>query len=603
MPNDALPWKNKYLELLDKQEKLELLFNAQTDLLKRGLIRSSLAAEGNDEQLDLNLRELRRLLRKSSSNSELETQINRLEKAVIQSEDKINQRKAAISAALASFSKQLQQLQPPKDVRRALKSFEKGLQKKLAEPYSLYPLLCELKELQQQTLQAVIQPDVLNPHAAPGLLARLFKINEQVASASASQAENIQHSHATVVDPEAAPDLAADACPSKDLAPNSPSLSDTGLNTQDNDAYALPQQIEPSYSSVAEHIHDTLIGLLDDLPITSSNELQIFALRARIDNGLNWYELASLLDELAIIILEIAHGGKNELEQYLLQLNSRLISFHENLKATSVGYQESAADAQALDDDLRKHVSNIHTDVQTSNDLNDLKKVVETRLDSFIDSLQTYQEKRSLSESDMLARLQALAEHSQQMEHETQQLSSKLEEQRKKALLDPLTGMANRAALNERSELEYARIQRNQSSLLLTIIDIDHFKRINDSYGHLAGDKVLKIIAQELSKRLRKTDFIARFGGEEFVILLPETALDQGKQLIEKLRLAIEACPFHFRGEPVTITFSAGIGQISPEESLDEAFERIDRSLYAAKKAGRNTVITAEAASGTDTQG
>lgn len=153
---------------------------------------------------------------------------------------------------------------------------------------------------------------------------------------------------------------------------------------------------------------------------------------------------------------------------------------------------------------MRKHVSNIHTDVQTSNDLNDLKKVVETRLDSFIDSLQTYQEKRSLSESDMLARFQALAEHSQQMEHETQQLSSKLEEQRKKALLDPLTGMANRAALNERSELEYARIQRNQSSLLLTIIDIDHFKRINDSYGHLAGDKVLKIIAQELSKRLRK---------------------------------------------------------------------------------------------------
>lgn len=129
-------------------------------------------------------------------------------------------------------------------MRRALKSFEKGLQKKLAEPYSLYPLLCELKELQQQTLQAVIQPEVLNPPAAPGLLARLFKINEQVASAS--QAENLQHSHATVADPEVARDLAADACPSKDLAPSSPSLSDTELNTQHHDAYALPQQIEPA---------------------------------------------------------------------------------------------------------------------------------------------------------------------------------------------------------------------------------------------------------------------------------------------------------------------------------------------------------------------
>ncbi len=598
MPNDALPWKNKYLELLDRQEKLELHFNAQTDLLKRGLIRSSLAAEGNDEQLDLNLRQLRHLLRKSASNTELEIQINRLEKAVIQSEEKINQRKAAVRTALSSFAEQLQQLQPPKELQRALKSFEKGLQKKLAEPHSLYPLLCELKELQHQTLQAVIQPDTSKPPVSSGLLARLFKINEQVASAS--QAENLQHSHSLVADPEAAPDLAADACPSKDLAASSQLVSDAEPNAQDNDVYALPQHIEPSYSSVAEHIHDTLIGLLDDLPITSSNELQIFALRARIDSGLNWYELASLLDELAVIILEIANGGKNELEQYLLQLNSRLISFHENLKATSAGYQASTAEAQALDDDLRKHVSNIHSDVQTSNNLNDLKKLVETRLDSFIDSLQTYQEKRSVSESDMLARLQALAEHSQQMEYETQHLSSKLEEQRKTALLDPLTGMANRAALNERSELEYARIQRNHSSLLLTIIDIDHFKRINDSYGHLAGDKVLKIIAQELSKRLRKTDFIARFGGEEFVILLPETPLAQGKQLIEKLRLAIEACPFHFRGEPVTITFSAGIGQISPKESLDEAFERIDQSLYAAKKAGRNTVTVAETENAAD---
>src|SRR5690606_317078 len=122
--------------------------------------------------------------------------------------------------------------------------------------------------------------------------------------------------------------------------------------------------------------------------------------------------------------------------------------------------------------------------------------------------------------------------HSKQMEKETQQLSAKLEEQRQQALLDPLTGLANRAAWNARSELEYARIQRNHSSLLLSIIDIDHFKRINDTYGHLAGDKVLKIIAQELKKRLRKTDFIARFGGEEYVILLPDTPLQNGYELL-----------------------------------------------------------------------
>lgn len=592
MQNDTLPWKTKYLELLDKQEKNEAFYNAQIDLLKRGLIRSSLAAEGNDQQLDENLQVLRRLLRKDASNAELEAQIEQLEKAVLKSEEKVNQRKLALSAILMNFSEQLQTLQPPKEVLRALKAFEKNLNKKLAQPYSLYPLLAELKELQQKSLEAATQ-NSLTPPAAQGLLARLFKISEQTATINAEQQLPEQPKDFSDNNTETL-SSAVDTLPDAPLVPVNVVQSEAALITEDDDTFSLPQNLEPTYSSVAQHIHDTLISLMDDLPFTSSHEQQVLALRTRIDGGLNWYELAPLLDELSIIILDIANGGKNELEQYLLQLNNRLVSFHENLQATAVGYQASAADAQALDEDLRLHVSNIHSDVQTSNDLNDLKNLVETRLDSFIGSLQAYQEKRERSESDILARFQALAAHSQQMEQETQKLSTKLEEQRQKALLDPLTGLANRAALTERSELEYARIQRNNSSLLLTIIDIDHFKRINDNYGHLAGDKVLKIIAQELSKRLRKTDFIARFGGEEYVILLPETSLTQGKQVIETLRLAIEACPFHFRGEPVTITFSAGIGQISTQETLEEAFERIDQSLYAAKKAGRNTIIIAE---------
>ena len=592
MSNDALPWKKKYLELLDKQEKNEVLYNAQVDLLKRGLIRSSLAAEGNDQQLDDHLQVLRRLLRKEAGNAELEAQVELLEKAVLKSEEKINQRKIAISTVLVSFSEQLQTLQPPKEVQRALKAFEKNLNSKLAQPYSLYPLLAELKELQQKTLEAATNNTLTSP-APQGFLARLFKIREQTVNLDVEEPVS-EHPKDLVEKHTETLSSTIDTVEDEQLSSLQPLEKNIVASTEDNDLFSLPQMLEPTYSSVAQHIHDTLISLMNDLPFTSQHEQQVLELRSRIDGGLNWYELAPLLDELSIIILDIANGGKNELEQYLLQLNNRLAAFHENLQATSAGYQASAADAQALNEDLRKHVSNIHSDVQTSNDLNDLKTLVETRLDSFIVSLQTYQEKRTHSESDILARFQALVQHSQQMEHEAQQLSIKLEEQRQKALLDPLTGIANRAALNERSELEYARIKRNDSSLLLTIIDIDHFKRINDDYGHLAGDKVLKIIAQELSKRLRKTDFIARFGGEEYVILLPETPLAEGKKLIEKLRLVIEACPFHFRGEPVTITFSAGFGKISPQESLEDAFERIDQALYAAKKAGRNTIIVSE---------
>lgn len=586
MSNDALPWKNKYLELLDKQEKNEAFYNTHIDLLKRGLIRSSLAAEGNDKPLDDSLQGLRRILRTNASNTDLEQQIEFLEKAVLKSEQKAIERKAAICAVLTSFVEQLQQLQPPKEVQRALRLFAKNLSAKISQPYSLYPLLYELKELQQQTLQASTASHTAPTAAGQGLLARLFKNNDRAANIAVAEQQL-----------QAEPSVVADVIePDAEQATTfSEALSAiTSAPAESDDDYALQRLIEPSYSSVAQHIHNTLIALLNDLPFSSGYEQQLSALRTRIEQGLNWYELAPLLDELAIIIIAIANGGKNELEQYLLQLNHRLTAFSENLQVTSAGYQAASADAQKLDNDLRQHVSHIHDDVQTADDLNHLKQLVETRLDSFINSLQAYQQKRVLSDSDMLSRFQALAEHSQQMEHEAQQLSIKLEEQRRKALLDPLTGIANRAALTERLELEYARIQRNNSSLLLTIIDIDHFKRINDDYGHLAGDKVLKIIAQELSKRLRKTDFIARFGGEEYVILLPETPLAEGKKLIETLRLVIQACPFHFRGEPVTITFSAGIGQICPQESLDDAFERIDQALYAAKKAGRNTIIASE---------
>lgn len=586
MSNDALPWKNKYLELLDKQEKNEAFYNTHIDLLKRGLIRSSLAAEGNDKPLDDSLQGLRRILRANASNTDLEQQIEFLEKAVLKSEQKAIERKAAISAVLTSFVEQLQQLQSPKEVQRALRLFAKNLSAKISQPYSLYPLLYELKELQQQTLQASTASHTAPTAAGQGLLARLFKNNDRAANIAVAE-QQLQAEPGVVADV-----IEPDAEQATTFSEASSAI--TSAPAESDDDYALQRLIEPSYSSVAQHIHNTLIALLNDLPFSSGYEQQLSALRTRIEQGLNWYELAPLLDELAIIIIAIANGGKNELEQYLLQLNHRLTAFSENLQVTSAGYQAASADAQKLDNDLRQHVSHIHDDVQTADDLNHLKQLVETRLDSFINSLQAYQQKRVLSDSDMLSRFQALAEHSQQMEHEAQQLSIKLEEQRRKALLDPLTGIANRAALTERLELEYARIQRNNSSLVLTIIDIDHFKRINDDYGHLAGDKVLKIIAQELSKRLRKTDFIARFGGEEYVILLPETPLAEGKKLIETLRLVIQACPFHFRGEPVTITFSAGIGQVSPQESLDDAFERIDQALYAAKKAGRNTIIASE---------
>ena len=588
MPNNALDWKEKYLALLDKQEALENNFATQTELLKRALVRSSLAAEGQDEQLDQELHTLRALVRQTINTSKLENHIEHLEQAVLKSEVQAQQRQATLQMTLTYLVQQLLQLQLPKALQKTLKAFAKDLSKQLAQQHGIHAVLAQFKELQELSLIAAQPQQQPAPASTPGLFARLFKSSDAGATQSipadtdtATEAEPALNSQSTI---------AAAATEAIELEP-----SLTAAQTRLEHSYIDdPQPLSDiSYSSVAQHIHTTLMGLLNDLPISSEHEQQAEELRQRLTDGLNWYELVPLLDELSVIIIATAQGASDsELTDYLRELNQRLTSFYNSLESTSDGYLESVQDAKTLDTDLRLHVTGFQDDVQTSNDLASLKKLVDARLDSVVSTLQVYQEKRTSSEAQIIERLQALSEHSRQMEQEAQQLSVKLEEQRQQALIDPLTGLANRAAWNERSVLEHANLQAH-NSLLLSIIDIDHFKRINDNYGHLAGDKVLKIIASELQKRLRKTDFIARFGGEEYAVLMPDTPLEEGCELINTLRLAIAACPFNFKGEPVSVTLSAGVGKIAADESLDQAFDRVDQALYAAKKAGRNRIQSA----------
>ena len=167
-----------------------------------------------------------------------------------------------------------------------------------------------------------------------------------------------------------------------------------------------------------------------------------------------------------------------------------------------------------------------------------------------------------------------------------------LEEQRARLLRDSLTQLPNREAWDDRLGQEYLRWQRYQRPLALLVGDVDRFKHINDSYGHQAGDKVLRIIARTIAGRVRKTDFVARYGGEEFVFLLPETDEAAALSIAEALRQAVEQCPFHFREERLSITMSFGLSSFREGDSPSSVFERADRALYQAKQSGRNCCMT-----------
>ncbi|MCW5772433.1 MAG: GGDEF domain-containing protein, partial [Rhodospirillaceae bacterium] len=161
------------------------------------------------------------------------------------------------------------------------------------------------------------------------------------------------------------------------------------------------------------------------------------------------------------------------------------------------------------------------------------------------------------------------------------------------ASTDPLTGVVNRRRFFHTAEAELYRARRYDRPVVLGIVDIDHFKRINDTYGHAVGDDCLKSLAHGFANRLRRSDLFARFGGEEFVLLLPETQLGDGLRLCERLRQMVETLKLPVPGKTETIGFTVSIGVADLQhegDSLNQLLARADAALYKAKRDGRNQV-------------
>lgn len=166
------------------------------------------------------------------------------------------------------------------------------------------------------------------------------------------------------------------------------------------------------------------------------------------------------------------------------------------------------------------------------------------------------------------------------------------------ALQDPLTGLYNRRHFEERLAAELAAAQRHGRPVSLLLADIDHFKSINDRYGHLAGDEALRMVAFVLRGALRKEDVLARYGGEEFVVVARETGLAGGRSLGERIRKAVERSRLTWQGQEVGltvsigVTVSIGISEFVAGKTDRDLFDTADRALYLAKEGGRNRVVT-----------
>jgi len=167
---------------------------------------------------------------------------------------------------------------------------------------------------------------------------------------------------------------------------------------------------------------------------------------------------------------------------------------------------------------------------------------------------------------------------------------------RELATTDPLTGALNRRRLFELASDETRRAERYGRPLCFAMLDLDHFKKVNDRYGHTAGDEALKIVAAAVRAGLRNLDLLARYGGEEFAVVLPETTLETARAAIDRIRAAVAALRLDVGGAAVRLTLSGGVVTWRPGETPDAVLDRADAALYEAKRRGRNQVIAADLA-------
>jgi len=282
---------------------------------------------------------------------------------------------------------------------------------------------------------------------------------------------------------------------------------------------------------------------------------------------------------------------KQEVEDLLAQITLRLDDLTEFLLGETEAQRQSFESNAAFNSKLVSDVQDLGSSVDAAQDLDEARATVRSRIETIDTQLEEFRSRESQRDKSFRERSDEMRSRLELLEGETRNLQERLRDEQRISMVDGLTQIPNRTACDRRMVEEFKRWQRFGQQTCIAVWDIDFFKKVNDTYGHRAGDKVLRIVAEKLSSQIRQTDFLARYGGEEFVLILAGTPPVNALQVVEKLRGSIAELGFHFKGQKVQVTVSCGLTDLRPGDLLEEAFDRADKSLYAAKEAGRNRCI------------
>ena len=361
----------------------------------------------------------------------------------------------------------------------------------------------------------------------------------------------------------------------------------------DNEPQEDGETDEKNYSTLCVKQLNTLLGCIEIPPKFQNQAEQI---QSKLTRSLNNGEVFdNIISSSVSLILEVNRyflSEQHNTEKFLDNISTQLNLLDVMTKKASITTQESHSNHVRLNELISNQIENIRASTASAFDLNVLQQNITVHLQELTVNLQSHQQNADSKLQETQQQLTSMSKRLKDLEEEANNLRTSLKQAHEKAFLDPLTGLPNRLAYNEKIDAEFKYCKRYKTSMTLIVWDIDYFKVINDTYGHKAGDKTLRFIAQLIQKNCRETDFVARYGGEEFVMILPRIDAEQAFIAAEKIRHVVEKARFTCNNETVHITISGGISDYQHNDARpDDIFERADQALYQAKRQGRNCCV------------
>ena len=360
--------------------------------------------------------------------------------------------------------------------------------------------------------------------------------------------------------------------------------------------FVSKQNLDPDTTDVTnldalrEQLGSRFKSLLQTLMLMSDDRGLLTDLVTKLDDNPSWKALDGIASKTINLLQSRLSDEKSEFEGYLAELNAKLTRINEIVAADSVIHSEIKELNMEFNSSINLQMIAARAKIDDHHKVDALKIELLQSLDQITERLVEYQIGYGAKLDSLQATKVEMSDQIRLLEQDNIILLAELNKERKLGMLDTLTQLPNRLGFNTRLDEELSRAIRYNMPISVAIIDIDFFKRINDDFGHLVGDKVLRMLAGEMKRVLRDHDYIARYGGEEFILLLPQTELLDAYIALEKMRNHVANCPFHFQNKPVPLNISAGVAQRRLDESTEAWIDRADVALYHSKHNGRNRV-------------